>query len=237
MNIGYTGSEDVKPEKTPKTTSFFGKRITAEIRDKTLQPIALVAANLAAELQNQNLTIIDMAATTHSIEVNAPLRAVYNQWTQFEEFPLFMEGVAEVRQEGEKRLFWRANIGGMLKEWEAEITNQVPDERVAWESVDGSPNSGTVIFQSISPDRTKITATIEYEPEGLLEKAGDALGIPSGRVQADLERFRSFIEERGGETGGWRREIRNERDSLFEPDGTRWADESRRTSSKGRESN
>ena len=87
-----------------------------------------------------------MAATTHSIEVNAPLRAVYNQWTQFEEFPLFMEGVAEVRQEGKKRLFWRANIGGKVKEWEAEITNQVPDERVAWESVHGSPNSGTVIF-------------------------------------------------------------------------------------------
>jgi uncharacterized protein (TIGR02271 family) len=151
-----------------------------------------------------------MAATTHSIEVNAPLRAVYNQWTQFEEFPLFMEGVAEVRQEGEKRLFWKAWIGGKVKEWEAEITNQVPDERVAWESVDGSPNSGTVIFQSVSPGRTKITATIEYEPEGLLEKTGDALGIPSGRVQGDLERFRTFMEERGGETGGWRGEIRND---------------------------
>jgi uncharacterized protein (TIGR02271 family) len=151
-----------------------------------------------------------MAATTHSIEVNAPLRAVYNQWTQFEEFPLFMEGVEQVRQEGEKRLFWKVKIGGKVKEWEAEITNQVPDERVAWETVDGSPNSGTVIFQSINPDRTKVTATIEYEPEGLLEKTGDALGIPSGRVQADLERFRTFMEDRGGETGGWRGEIRND---------------------------
>jgi uncharacterized protein (TIGR02271 family) len=143
-----------------------------------------------------------MSATTHSIEVDAPLRAVYNQWTQFEEFPRFMEG--------EKRIFWKARIGGKVKEWEAEITHQVPDQRIAWESVDGSPNSGTVIFQSISPDRTKITATIEYEPEGLLEKTGDALGIPSGRVQADLERFRNFIEEKGGETGGWRGEIRND---------------------------
>jgi uncharacterized protein (TIGR02271 family) len=151
-----------------------------------------------------------MSATTHSIEVDAPLRAVYNQWTQFEEFPRFMDGIEQVRQEGEKRLFWRARIGGNIKEWEAEITNQIPDERVAWESVDGSPNSGTVIFQSISPDRTKITATIEYEPEGILEKTGDALGIPSGRVQADLERFRHFMEERGGETGGWRGEIRND---------------------------
>jgi uncharacterized protein (TIGR02271 family) len=151
-----------------------------------------------------------MSATTHSIEVDAPLRAVYNQWTQFEEFPRFMDGIEQVRQEGEKRLFWRARIGGQVKEWEAEITNQIPDERVAWESVDGSPNSGTVIFQSISPGRTKITATIEYEPEGLLEKTGDALGIPSGRMQADLERFRNFMEEKGGETGGWRGEIRND---------------------------
>lgn len=130
--------------------------------------------------------------------------------TQFEEFPRFMEGIEQVRQEGEKRLFWRARIGGKVKEWEAEITNRVPDQRVAWESVDGSPNSGTVIFQSISPDRTKITATVEYEPEGLLEKTGDALGIPSGRVQADVERFRDFIEERGGESGGWRGEIRKD---------------------------
>jgi uncharacterized protein (TIGR02271 family) len=151
-----------------------------------------------------------MSATTHSIEIDASLRAVYNQWTQFEEFPHFMEGVEQVRQEGEKRLFWKARIGGKVKEWEAEITNQVPDQRVAWESVDGSPNSGTVIFQSISPDRTKITATVEYEPEGLLEKTGDALGIPSGRVQADLERFRDFIEERGGESGGLRGEIRKD---------------------------
>ena len=151
-----------------------------------------------------------MAATTHSIEVNAPLRAVYNQWTQFEEFPLFMKGVEQVRQEDEKRLFWKSRIGGKVKEWEAEITNQVPDERVAWESVDGSPNSGTVIFQSISPDKTKVTATIEYEPEGFLEKTGDALGIPSSRVEADLERFRNFLEHRGEETGGWRGEIRND---------------------------
>ncbi|HEX6564903.1 MAG TPA: DUF2382 domain-containing protein [Chthoniobacterales bacterium] len=148
-----------------------------------------------------------MAATTHSIEVNAPLRAVYNQWTQFEEFPRFMEGIEEVRQDDDKRLFWRASVGGKLKEWEAEITNQVPDERIAWKSTDGSMNSGTVTFSPVSLDRTKVTATIEYEPEGFLEKTGDALGLPSGRVQSDLERFRSFIEERGRETGGWRGEI------------------------------
>jgi uncharacterized protein (TIGR02271 family) len=151
------------------------------------------------------------AATTHSVEVNAPLHSVYNQWTQFEDFPSFMEGVEEVRQEGDKRLFWRSRIGGTVKEWEAEITHQVPDERIAWTSTDGSPNSGTVTFQELGPDQTRVTATIAYEPEGLLEKAGDALGIPSGRVQADLERFRTFIEERGRESGGWRGEIREEK--------------------------
>jgi uncharacterized protein (TIGR02271 family) len=148
-----------------------------------------------------------MAATTHSIEVNAPLRAVYNQWTQFEEFPRFMEGVEEVRQEGEKRLVWRAKIAGKVKEWEAEITEQIPDQRIAWESVAGSQNSGIITFERISDDWTRVIATIGYEPEGFLEKTGDALGIPSGRIEGDLKQFREYIEERGRETGGWRGEI------------------------------
>jgi uncharacterized protein (TIGR02271 family) len=148
-----------------------------------------------------------MGATTHSIEVNAPVQAVYNQWTQFEEFPLFMEGVEEVRQEDDKRLFWRAKIGGKEKQWEAQITDQVPDERIEWQSVDGSPNAGVVTFEDLGSDQTRVTATIEYEPEGFFEKTGDALGIPSGKVEGDLKRFRDFIEERGRETGGWRGRI------------------------------
>src|ERR1700756_1076316 len=148
-----------------------------------------------------------MGVSTHSIEVNAPLRAVYNQWTQFEEFPHFMEGVEEVRQEGEKRLFWKVKIAGRVKEWEAEITNQVPDQRIAWESIDGSPNSGTITFEELGDDLTRVNATMGYEPEGLLEKTGDALGIPSGRIEGDLQRFRDFIEERGRESGGWRGQI------------------------------
>jgi uncharacterized membrane protein len=107
-----------------------------------------------------------MGSTTHSIEVDAPVRAVYNQWTQFEEFPRFMEGVEEVRQEGEKRLFWRAKIGGKVKEWEAEITEQVPDKKIAWQSVDGSPNSGTIIFEELDSDRTRVTATIDTNLKG-----------------------------------------------------------------------
>jgi hypothetical protein len=145
-----------------------------------------------------------MGSTTHAIEVNAPLRAVYNQWTQFEEFPSFMEGVDEVRQDGPNRLLWKVNIGGRDKEWEAEITEQIPDAKIAWQSIDGTPNSGEVNFESLDSESTRITLTIQYEPEGLLEKAGDVLGIPSGRVEADLKRFREFIEDKGSKSDGWR---------------------------------
>jgi polyketide cyclase/dehydrase/lipid transport protein/DUF2934 family protein len=157
-----------------------------------------------------------MGSTTHSIEVNAPLRVVYNQWTQFEEFPRFMESVDEVRQDGPKRLFWKAKIAGKDKQWEAEITEQVPDKRIAWVSVDGAPNSGEVTFESMELERTLITLTMDYEPEGFLEMAGDVLGIPSGQVDEDLERFRDFIEQTGRETGGWRGRIGEDPDSTRE---------------------
>ena len=141
-----------------------------------------------------------MGVSNHSIEVNAPLTAVYNQWTQFEEFPHFMDGVEEVRQEGNNRLFWKAKIAGKVKEWDAEITDQVPDKRIAWESIDGSSNSGTITFDELGENLTRVNATIGYEPEGLLEKTGDALGFPSARIEEDLKRFRDYIEERGRET-------------------------------------
>jgi hypothetical protein len=151
-----------------------------------------------------------MGTTTHSIEVNAPLRVVYNQWTQFEEFPRFMEGVAEVRQEGPNKLFWKAKIAGKDKQWEAEITEQIPDKRIAWASIDGTRNAGEVNFESLETERTLITLTMEYEPEGFLEKAGDLLGIPSGQVEGDLNHFRDYIEQNGKETGGWRGQIGGE---------------------------
>jgi hypothetical protein len=132
---------------------------------------------------------------------------VYNQWTQFEEFPLFMEGVEEVRQEGDNRLLWKAKIAGKDKQWEAEITEQVPDKRIAWVSVDGTPNAGEVTFDLMESERTLITLTMEYKPEGFLETAGDVLGIPSGQVEENLKRFRDFIEQTGKETGGWRGRI------------------------------
>jgi uncharacterized membrane protein len=156
-----------------------------------------------------------MGATTHSIDINAPLRAVYHQWTQFEEFPRFMEGVEEVRQDGPKNLFWKARIAGKEKQWEAEILEQVPDQRIVWQSIDGTPNSGEVTFEPLDEERTRVILTMEYEPEGFLEKAGDALGIPSGRAEGDLKRFRDFIEDRGTETGGWNERIAPEETSEF----------------------
>ncbi len=142
-----------------------------------------------------------------SVDVNAPLSAVYNQWTQFEEFPEFMEGVQEVRQLDDKRLHWRAKIAGVEKEWDAEIFEQAPDERIAWRSVSGTMNTGQVWFQSLGPAETRVCLKINYDPEGVMENIADALGVVSARVQGDLNRFKKFMESRAGETGGWRGEI------------------------------
>jgi uncharacterized membrane protein len=152
------------------------------------------------------MRFVSMETIEKSIEVNAPIRQVYNQWTQFEEFPNFMEGVLEVRQHTDRKLFWRAKIGGKEKEWQAEITEQVPDRQVAWRSIDGAPNSGTVTFESIGPDRTRVTLRMEWQPEGAVEKAGGVLGVDSARVEGDLKRFRDFIEKRQVATGAYRQE-------------------------------
>jgi uncharacterized membrane protein len=149
-----------------------------------------------------------MANFEHSIDVHVPVSTAYNQWTQFEEFPRFMEGVREVRQLGDKRLHWRAEIGGREKEWDAEITEQVRDERVAWRAVTGTPNAGVVTFHRIDPDTTRVMLQVDYEPEGMMENIGEALGMAKGRIEEDLERFRDFIEQRQRETGAWRGEIR-----------------------------
>ena len=145
-----------------------------------------------------------MATIEQSIEVNAPIRAVYNQWTQFEEFPRFMEGVKEVTQLNDKRLRWRAVIGGKEKDWEAEIVEQRPDERIAWTSRGGAMNAGVVTFHRIDDSLTRVMLQVDYDPSGVVENVGDALGVVSARVKGDLERFKEFIERRGRETGAWR---------------------------------
>jgi uncharacterized membrane protein len=143
-----------------------------------------------------------------SIEVERPLSQVYNQWTQFEEFPKFMEGAKEVKQLDDKRLNWVAEVGGKEKRWTARIIDQIPDHRIAWESESGDYTAGVVTFQSLGPDRTRVTLEMSYEPKGVVENAGDALGVVSRRIENDLERFKDFIENRGQETGAWRGTIR-----------------------------
>ena len=148
-----------------------------------------------------------MSTIEKSIEVNVPVRTAYNQWTQFEEFPRFMEGVKEVKQLDDTRLHWKAEIGGQEKEWDAEIVEQTPDQRIAWTSRGGATNGGVVTFHRLSDATSRVMLQMRYDPQGFLENAGDALGMVSLRIQGDLERFKEFIEHRGHETGSWRGQV------------------------------
>jgi uncharacterized membrane protein len=149
-----------------------------------------------------------VASIQKSIDVNVPVRTAYNQWTQFEEFPRFMEGVEEVRQLDDRRLHWRAKIGGKTEEWDAVITEQLPDERVAWRNTTGADNAGVVTFHHLSAGTTRVMLQIEYDPHGVVENVGSALGVVERRVEGDLKRFKDFVESHGTETGAWRGEIR-----------------------------
>ena len=148
-----------------------------------------------------------MASVTESIIANCPISTVYNQWTQFEEFPRFMEGVEEVRQLDDTRLHWRTKVGGREQEFEAEITEQRPDERIAWTATRGAEQAGVVTFHRVDDQRTKVMLQLDAEPEGIVEKVGDAVGVLKRRVKGDLERFKELIESRGAETGAWRGEV------------------------------
>jgi uncharacterized membrane protein len=148
-----------------------------------------------------------MARVEESIEVNVPVSTAYNQWTQFEEFPEFMEGVESVKQIDDTHLRWVAEIGGQRHEWSAEIVEQKPDKMVAWRALEGHDNSGTVTFEPLDQNRTRINVVMEHETEGLTETLGSALGADSRRVKGDLERFKELVESRGAETGAWRGEV------------------------------
>lgn len=145
-----------------------------------------------------------MAHVEKSIDVDVPVRTAYDQWTQFESFPQFMEGVKEVRQLDDTHLHWKAEIGGKTVEWNAVITEQVPDQRIAWRNTDGADNAGVVTFHRIDDARTRVMLQLETEPHGIAETVGDALGFLGRRVEGDLERFKHMIESRGVETGAWR---------------------------------
>ena len=146
-----------------------------------------------------------------SIDVHVPVHVAYNQWTQFEEFPSFMEGVEQVTQLDDTHLHWKVNIGGKTKEWRAIITEQIPDQRIAWTNITGARNAGVVTFHRLGDNHARVMLQIDYEPEGLVENAGDMLGLVSSRVRDNLERFKAFIESQGVETGAWRGTITQSR--------------------------
>jgi uncharacterized membrane protein len=148
-----------------------------------------------------------VASVTESIQVEVPVSTAYNQWTQFEEFPKFMEGVKSVRQIDDTHLHWVAEIGGKEHEWDAEIVEQKPDRVIAWRALSGHYNSGRVFFEPIESTRTKINVEMEHETEGMVETLGSALGVDSRRVKGDLDRFKELVESRGAGTGAWRGEV------------------------------
>jgi uncharacterized membrane protein len=148
-----------------------------------------------------------MSRVEQSIEVNVPVTTAYNQWTQFEEFPRFMEGIKDVRQLDDKTLEWTAEIRGQEETWISEITEQEPDERITWHSTSGRQNAGGVFFERVGDNRTRVRLQMKWDPEGVIENAGDLLQFDEGQIKGDLERFKEYIEARGTATGAWRGEI------------------------------
>ena len=148
-----------------------------------------------------------MSKIVESVDVDVPVRVAYDQWTQFEEFPRFMDGVKQVQQLDDTTLEWKADINGIDRSWRAEITEQEPDRVIAWRSTSGSRNDGRVSFESLDAERARATLELDVEPDDPIEKAGDALGFVRRQVEGDMRRFKEFIESRGAPTGGWRGEV------------------------------
>ena len=139
-----------------------------------------------------------------SIDINVPVSTAYNQWTQFEEFPRFMSSVEQVRQVDDTHLHWRATVGGKTKEWDSEITEQIPDQRIAWRSTSGPSNSGVVTFHRLGENRTRVMLQMDYQPEGAAERAADTVGAVKLSAKGNLKRFKNLLEARGKESGAWR---------------------------------
>ena len=148
-----------------------------------------------------------MTTVEQSIDIEVPVRTAYDQWTQFEEFPRFMEGVEQVQQLSDDSLHWKTRIAGVDREFDTKITEQHPDERIAWRTVEGPTQAGVVTFHKLEPGKTRVMLQMEFEPEGIVEQAGDKLGLVRSRIKGDLGRFKSYIEQRGSETGAWRGDI------------------------------
>jgi uncharacterized membrane protein len=148
-----------------------------------------------------------MSTIHKTVEVAVPVSTAYNQWTQFESFPQFIDGVEQIVQVDEKRTHWKTRIAGVEREFDAEITEQHPDERIAWHTLDGPRQAGVVTFHRLGEGKSMVTLQMDFEPDGVAENVGDKLGIVERRVAADLDRFKRFIESRGVESGGWRGDV------------------------------
>lgn len=149
-----------------------------------------------------------VSTVEESIDVDVPVSVAYNQWTQFESFPEFMNGVESITQVSETRNHWVTKVGGVTREFDTEISEQHPDERIAWHSVDGeTKHAGVVTFHRLEDSKTRLMIQIDWEPEGLIEKVGAAVGVDDRQVKSDAKRFKQFIESRGAATGGWRGDV------------------------------
>ncbi|MDB5908177.1 MAG: cyclase [Massilia sp.] len=169
----------------------------------TAAALAVGGFLLSKQLQKNRISG-GISSVEESIEVNVPLSTAYNQWTQFEDFPKFMDNVEEVRQLDDRHLHWRAKVAGKEKEWDAEITQQIPDKCIAWRSVGGPLNGGAVKFEKLSDNVTRVALRLDYKPEGPIEQIGDLLGAVRLQARSSLQHFKEMIEARGRETGAWR---------------------------------
>ena len=165
---------------------------------------ALLASKLMQRDRSSGAGFHSTSSVQESIELDVPISTAYNQWTQFEEFPRFMQSVEEVRQLDDTHLHWRANVAGRTKEWESEITEQIPDQRIAWRSISGARNAGVVTFHKLGQHRTRVKLQMDYDPQTPVEKIGDAIGGVKLTAKANLQRFKDLVEQRGVETGAWR---------------------------------
>ena len=148
-----------------------------------------------------------MSQVVETVDVAVPVRTAYNQWTQFEQFPAFMNSVREIRQLDDTRLHWVVEFGGVRREFDARITEQHPDQRVAWTSTEGPKHAGVVTFHRLDDTHSRVTAQLDIDPEGFVENVADKVGIVDRLIKADMAKFREFIERRGTETGAWRGDV------------------------------
>ena len=172
----------------------------------TVAALAVGGMMLSKKLK-KNRGVGASSSVAESIEMNVPVKSAYNQWTQFEDFPQFMKSVKQIRQLDDKHLHWVANVAGEVKEWDVEITEQIPDKRIAWRSITGVKNGGVATFHKISDTSCRVMVQMDYEPDGALETLGDAMGAVRMELRTNLSNFKEMLEKRGSETGAWRGKI------------------------------